>query len=208
MINEEIVDLNNRTVALLQEQDFIEAIENSSMVLRRHREIYQTSSRQASSSGDDSLDKCMLRSGTDENRYYADNTFIYDHGIVIPTSANGVSSMVAAILIFNCALSHQLRAQQVSRGRSRHHLSSAKRLYELAHGVCNEDPNFLFHFVVINNIAVIDRRLGQNEISAQRFQQLLAVLMLLIDQGNTKRVRHVQGFLANVITTTDTAPAA
>ena len=208
MINESIIDLNNRTIALLQQQDFAQAIQHSSLVLRRHRELYQTSSPRHVSSGDDCLDTYMLLSKIDESRQYADRTFIYDHGIVIPASADAYSSMVAAILIFNCALAHQLFAQHTFYNDcSRRHLWKAKLLYELAHRFCREDLSFLFHFVVLNNIAMIEAKIGETEVSAQRFEHLLASLMVMVDRGNTERVRHVQGFLANVITT-DTAPAA
>mmetsp|Transcript_39188 Transcript_39188/g.94762 ORF Transcript_39188/g.94762 Transcript_39188/m.94762 type:complete len:214 (-) Transcript_39188:122-763(-) len=208
-----IIEQNNKTVAFLKAQDFASAVIASSSALTSHYAL--ENSRNAvggKSAGGCSLDKCMLLSEVDDNETMedTDTTFIYKHGILLHPSVTEFNS-ITSILVFNTALAHHLAAEtnchsSTATGTMLHR---ARRLYELAYDSQKLDSNLLFQFAVINNIAVVEQRIANNTtLSPQCFEYLMSVLMVLVDRGCVMRLRHVRGFLHNVILTTEVAAAA
>ncbi|CAJ1936093.1 unnamed protein product [Cylindrotheca closterium] len=216
-----IIIQNNVTVTYLQRRDFERAIASSALALRYHAD-FQTvqhglflsaSSSSGSSCAPDCLDQSMLLSkqyGNSVNDSSSTCTtpplFVYSHGIILPPNTlatdNNSMTMVSAILTFNSALAYQLYALQHCKCKSSHTflLLQSKRLYELAFGVhSGAHHNLLFEFAVVNNIAVIDRCIGNEAMSTQTFENLMSVLMLMVDQGCDSRLRQLQGFLRNVV---------
>ena len=132
-------------------------------------------------------------------------TFIYTRGIPLPPAITDLT-IVGPILIFNVALSYHLEAE--ASGASTEDLHRAKRLYELAYGSQTATENTLFRFAVINNIAVIDRQLGNIQESEYYINQLMSVLMLMVDQKHGAKLRQLRGFLVNLPSSSKTAGAA
>lgn len=197
MVLRSIIDLNDNTVALINNQEFKRAAAVSSLALKRYRADQASNNISSLQNEDADVDQCMLFSTFDESIHCADKTFVYDQGIVIPSSIADCPA-IASILIFNCALAHHLYAETMHEVDSQLHLRKAKRMYQLAHQVRDADHNFLFHFAVVNNIAVIEAKLGEVELSKKYFEYLMTILMLFIDQGRTEHARRVLGFLSNV----------
>ena len=218
MTLQNIIDRNNATLAFLQQQDFHSAVLSSSAAMALLQEEFvernnpaaflSTITADDSASDSDYLDQCMLlvhvNTSISSDDLYHDDTpaFVYDLGIAIPPTATGgiQYEAIAAILIFNTALTHQLYAHQLQdKSASQGYLLKSKRLYDLAlvaYG--DEDHNVLFQFAVTNNIAVIELATGNATLSTEYFENLLSVFMLLVDQGCSSRLRHLQGFLRNV----------
>ena len=208
-----LIEQNNRTLASLKAQDFVGAVESALFALKylREAEVNNTSAEDSAGScyktGDkDWLDQSMLLSEIKEGTHHtAARVFVYEHGIFLHPSMSD-SSIVAPILIFNTALAHHL-AFQAGRASIKA-LHKAKKLYELAYRTQDIDNNILFQFVVINNIAMIDRQLGYFATANDCLDYLMSVLMVMVDRGCTMRLRHVQGFLKNIPSTLETAAAA
>lgn len=203
---------NNQAVALLRGRDFHNALDTLSRALVTHRALQDTSDLQA---GCQRIDECMLLSGIEDEAMdiSAQATFVYKHGIMLlypPSLAEPAT--VTTVLIFNSALVHHLAAETSSYKTSRCLLLKARRLYELAYKSADRsmDDNLLFQFSVLNNIMVIDRSLGISGIAVSRdfFEHLLSILMVLVDRGCTRKLRHIKGFLVHIPSPVETAAAA
>ena len=202
-----IIDANNTTVALLKEHRYESAIKNSSVLLKD----YQKDLGQISisiDSGNGCLDACMLLSDGG-GKSPGNKAFIYEYGILIPKSTDTNSTMVSAILIFNSALANHLCAETLETGTIQQGLLlKAKLMYELACHVHPGSMNLLFHFAVINNIAMIEAKMGHIDTSIKHFEYLLTFVMVLVDQGQTERLGHLQRFLGNINSITCHSAAA
>lgn len=199
-----IIDLNNQALACLYQQDSSMALEASSCALKHQqaiqRSIASSGRTQEISSADqarDCLDQCMLL--TQPNCDMDDiQTFVYDLGIVLPATVNA-PTVITPILIFNLALAHHQSGLACQDAYiSQRMLSKAKRLYQLSHTSVSGQDNVLFHFAVLNNIAVIDRALGNTAESNEYFEYLMSLFMLLVDRGSSELLRQLEGFVANV----------
>lgn len=200
---------NTITLSYLKEKDYGQAVTSSLTALahlRSSESLNRPQSPTTKSSTDNLVDQCMLLSPScKDEETDANQMFIYDQGILLPQNTTDFAIITPA-LIFNAALSHHLAAH--ARGAFAQDLQSAKRLYELAYGSQTVALNTLFRFVVINNIAVIDRQLGNAEQSEFYIKQLMSVLMLLVDQKRSAELQQLRGFLVNVRTSSTTASAA
>ncbi|KAL3933950.1 MAG: hypothetical protein SGBAC_010179 [Bacillariaceae sp.] len=154
------------------------------------------------------IDQHMLQYDPNEFPYDAFSMeFVYQHGISIPPDAKDTVH-ITPIIIFNSALSHQLFARQHQGEKFLSLLKRAKRLYQLAHDAHDTEESVLFQFAVINNTAVIHKTLGDRATSKQCFDYLLSLLMMFVDRGCGMQLRRMHGFLANLETNTEAAPAA
>lgn len=207
-----LIEQNNRTLAFLKAQDFTSAVESSAFAVKYHKALYSSASQNplCYSSGDDCLDQCMLLSEMKSSNSYEASThqtsFIYDLGIFVPKSVTD-PSIVTSILIFNMALAHHLAAEATGHCVLQA-WQKARLLYKLAYDSCETDCNVLFQFVLINNIAMIDRKIGNTKMSSECMEYLLSLWMLLVDHGCTLRLQHVHGFLVNIPFPSETAAAA
>mmetsp|Transcript_26790 Transcript_26790/g.65144 ORF Transcript_26790/g.65144 Transcript_26790/m.65144 type:complete len:225 (+) Transcript_26790:83-757(+) len=192
-----VIDQNNMTVALLRDQDSSHAIQASSEALRRHKMVVSSEKESLPTNKNctDSLDQCMVLSVIDESKVESGMPFIYDHGILLPSTMTD-STAISAILIFNSALSHQLCAMQNPASASALFLK-ARHLYNLAYRMQGAEGNILFQIAIANNMIVIERSLGNEDVSKNHFDQLLSWWMLLLDQGYGPRLHPVRGFLVN-----------
>ena len=200
MCTRTIIDLNNQTLAYLQDQDFAHAIESSTCAMGIFKPVVDCC---VSSTIIECVDHCILRSSPVGQQAHS-QPFIYKQGIPLPRDTTDLR-MCSQILIFNSALAHQMFAeanhqshQQQQRDASLGLLYKARRLYQLANSQGAVEVNVLFHFVIMNNIAVIDRTLGRNMLSKISFCYLQAKYLLLMHQGDSERLRHLQGFRVNL----------
>ncbi|CAJ1965700.1 unnamed protein product [Cylindrotheca closterium] len=181
-----ISDQNNQTIAFLENEEFPEAIQSSSYALRYQRGLLldeDTSANPNNSNTEPSsqrVDDCMVvcheLDGFGSNSAHS---FIYRHGIPIPSTMND-HKIIAAILIFNTALAYHLSAiSQRGTATAEKLLVNAKQLYELIIH-CRQhislDDNVMFQFAVINNIAVITRDQGNVAESNRQFDFLMALV--------------------------------
>ncbi|KAL3930059.1 MAG: hypothetical protein SGBAC_011934 [Bacillariaceae sp.] len=216
-----VIDQNNTTLAYLQDEDYSNAIMSSLSALTQ---LHATAHLLATAHGeqlrrseapDGSLDQLMLLyhdSGeadcAEDNALDSRPTYIYDHGILIPSSIVD-PTITTPIIIFNSALVHHLSAEAKGGARpSPRELNKAKRLYELAYGSQTIAQNLMFRCVIFNNIAMIDQQLGNAHQLEQFLGHVVSVLMLFVDQGCRVQLRHLQGFWANVCSISPTATAA
>lgn len=199
------------TLSLLEAKDYGQAAASSLSAmayLRTCESLNNGQSSLPSKTSGLSLDQCMLLSqGSTDDCIDASQMFIYDQGILIPQCTTDLA-IITPILLFNSAVSQHLAAY--ARGSSTKDLESAKTLYNLAYGTQTVAHNKLFRFAVINNIAVIDRLLGNTETSDYYLRQLMPILMLMVDQKRDAELRQLRGFFANVrsITSCSAAGAA
>ncbi|CAJ1964777.1 unnamed protein product [Cylindrotheca closterium] len=196
---------NNIVVAYIKAKDFENAIEVASLALRCHRAFQVNILSQDSCKNDASditLDHYMLQSDMCERseKQGARTMYTYESGIRLPPSVTD-TAIIAPILIFNAALAFHLFAErQYEAPSSRVRLlEKAKRMYELAFRAqqCT-DENMLFEFAILNNVAVIEHKIGDKAEANKYFEYLLSVLMMFVDQGCHLRLRHLQGFLLNI----------
>ncbi len=139
------------------------------------------------------------------------DAFIYEHGIVLPIPDTMDSTVAIPVLIFNCALCHQLLARHWNdRSASCNFLERAKDLYKLAYDQQDADENVIFKFAIANNIGVIHKKLGNYEESSRCFEHLVSLMMFYIDVGaeESKHLQPVHGFWKNVLGNGSIAPAA
>lgn len=207
MLTNTVIDLNNRTLAFLREQDFEHAIESSTCAMINVKPLVDTvlSSHNPIT---ECIDHCILRSPvTHPGDPQSSNreVFLYKHGIPLPRDTTDLK-MMTQILVFNAALAHQLFAEHYSQScgkqqaESSMSLQKAKMLYQLVNsqGSVDVNVNVLFHFVIMNNIAVIDRTLGKIALSNASFCYLQARYLIMMHHGDSARLRHLQGFWANI----------
>lgn len=195
-----IIERNNEAVAFLREQDFSKAIERSWEVLKEHRSrqavlrepyYYSISSRQARTTHIDHLNQCMLLSDINCRSATTDAegvVFIYRNGILLHSEMTD-PNMITPVLIFNSSLAFHMLAIQYEEDNQKElahqALQKARRLYTLAYDACdNLDHNLLFQFVLINNLAMIDRQLRTTSIrtGVVCLRHLFAIYMLFLDQ--------------------------
>ncbi|CAJ1939309.1 unnamed protein product [Cylindrotheca closterium] len=205
-----IIDLNTRTVELIQQQNYAGAIEASSKALRLQKSNLPELDNHLLSTTDNGahpgfLDRCMLLTETDDNAATAADTFIYGTAICLPPTVTD-NSLVSAILIFNSALAYQLYAD--TQASPVELLLRAKRLYGLAAQLRGVDRNILFQFAVINNSAVIERKIGDKNTATSYFEYLMEIFLVLIDRGCSKQLSQIRGFLNNVPKHNDNSAAA
>lgn len=212
---ETVIEQNNITVSLLNAQDFSHAVVASTQALR-----YQKAS--LSSHPDliapddtftDELDQWVILSSQFQQRRddIESNNFIYDRAILIPDGLTNQDS-ASAILIFNAALAYQLLAGTVSaQNQCVQFLTKAKSLYELGYNMQPTKHTVLFQFAILNNIAVIERDLGNEATSKNYFDDLWSfwIVTVALNQGSTLQLRYMRGFLSNILgETRDIAHAA
>mmetsp|Transcript_3686 Transcript_3686/g.8484 ORF Transcript_3686/g.8484 Transcript_3686/m.8484 type:complete len:200 (-) Transcript_3686:438-1037(-) len=183
-----IIEKNNQTIAFFNANDYLNAIESSTLALTSLREASENNGEEsnideshAEFSGINRLDECVLLSAVSEHRRAIHDTnnsdyFIYDHGISIPTSVKVDTDILSAIAIFNSALAHHLAAESLDTPTSTEALQKAQRLYHLAYHVDTSSRSLLFQFAVINNLGVVERKLGNTSVSNQCFDYLAYLL--------------------------------
>lgn len=198
------------TLSHLEAKDYGQAVTSSLSALAYLRQSESLNSDDKSAlrnqSCNLSLDQCMLLSQSCKaDNVDSSQVFIYDHGIMLPQMTTDLA-IITPILIFNAAVSQHLATY--ARGCWRDDLESAKRLYKLAYGTQAVSHNKLFRFAIINNIAVIDRQLGNTEESEYYIKQLMSVLMLMVDQKRHAELQQLQGFFVNIPACKTTASAA
>ncbi|CAJ1936095.1 unnamed protein product [Cylindrotheca closterium] len=219
-----VIEQNNRTITCLKDQDFSSALESSSEALRLYHSALVHSSEEdecpppsmTAHTDSDYLDQCLLQSEVvdDETEAKAHQPFIYRSAIPLPPSIiTDSAAMVAPILIFNIALAYHLRADDDDGTTPGHQISlkglhKARCLYEKAYEAHGIDQNVLFQFVILNNIAIIDQRMGNYAMMQSCFEHLTSLFMLLVDQGCSVRLRHIVGFLSNLSSAAQPASAA
>mmetsp|Transcript_26020 Transcript_26020/g.63550 ORF Transcript_26020/g.63550 Transcript_26020/m.63550 type:complete len:145 (+) Transcript_26020:227-661(+) len=103
---------------------------------------------------------------------------IYRLGIPIPPTETRRSKTISRVLIFNSALAHHLSAE-TSATPAR--MIKAKLLYQLVYDPADKAISPLFQFVVINNLGVIERSMGNASVSNQYFDLLLPILLDLLE---------------------------
>ncbi|CAJ1966037.1 unnamed protein product [Cylindrotheca closterium] len=208
-----MIGKNNEAIAFLRNQEFSQAIEALSAALKCLRSLQCVAPHSMDCCDEryahcsDYLDQCMLLSKVDESNTEANNEeFIYRHGIMLHSEVAD-ADIITTILLFNTAIAYHMLAIEQRRHQV---LQKARRLYELAYNACGDlDDNILFQFVVINNIFIIDRKLGNKKAMPNDcLAHLLSLFMILVDQGHEVHLRHVQGFLVNLPSTADAAVAA
>mmetsp|Transcript_3688 Transcript_3688/g.8487 ORF Transcript_3688/g.8487 Transcript_3688/m.8487 type:complete len:204 (-) Transcript_3688:164-775(-) len=184
-----IIEKNNQTIAFFNANDYLNAIESSTLALSSLQEEAKTNPPEngEESNIDDShpesginrLDQCVLLSAAISEHRTAihhdtnnSDLFIYDHGISIPPSTKVDIQTLSAIVIFNTALAYHLAAESQDAPTSTESLHKAKRLYHLAYHVDTSSRSLLFQFAVINNLGVVERKLGNTAVSNQFFDYL------------------------------------
>lgn len=169
-----IIDHNNRAVDVLEQQNFKSAIANARKALQIQRQHALSLPLRRDETA--SIDQCMLLTKLDCKTFGVNSssrTFIFSQGIPMPASFID-STKGSAIILFNLALAHQLWAISEENSPSGL-LVQARELYKLAfdlHKKANGDV--LFPFAVINNLAVIEHRLGNTAESMKYFDFLAA----------------------------------
>ncbi|CAJ1948609.1 unnamed protein product [Cylindrotheca closterium] len=215
----QVIALNNCAVALIKQQHYRDAIVAAASALKQYREfqrahhqteeVQQQRATTTNCHEGDSIDQYMMQSDISEPSFNASTgEFVYQRGIFIPPNAYETIN-IAAILIFNSALSHQLLARQHPKTPvPQSILLKAQRLYQLAYDLQDNEDNILFKFAVINNTAVIYRAVGNHTMSKECLDFLVSLLMMFVDRGCSVQLQHVRGFLANLDSNTQSAPAA
>ncbi|KAL3942605.1 MAG: hypothetical protein SGBAC_003237 [Bacillariaceae sp.] len=169
----DIINQNDQSIFLLANNDFAGAIQSSSVALRLQKDLYEEAGNfLEQGTFAVGLDQCMMLSDTGDHNQLpsAIQGMIYHLGIPVPPNETRPFRM-SQILIFNAALAHHLSAETSA---NRETMNKAKLLYQM---VCNpgdmaESP--LFQFAVINNLGVIERRMGN--VSNQYFDMLPSLL--------------------------------
>lgn len=206
MALQHVIELNNHAATLMKHGLFRDAIVAASSALKHHGELVHSHEvRSKWNCESDWIDKCMMYSDVTES---STGDFLYQRGIHLPSDF-GDSTGIAPILIFNLALSHQLLAlRHYNTIPHQQLLLKAKKLYELAHECEDSEDNVLFKFAIINNTALIHKTLGNDKVSKECLDFLMSLIMLFVDRGCSAHLQHIEGFLANISTVTETAPAA
>jgi hypothetical protein len=205
-----IIEQNNSAVAMLNHEEYAEAIHNFSHALRLLEKIGFFG--KAVDSRTLSLNQCMLQSHQSETSWMdgrcdTNRAYIYQRGIVIPSTPNSV--IITPIIIFNLALAHHLKAEQSKyAGQHKCFLQKALGLYELAYSAQGNGENSIFRFASVNNIALIHNDLNNTEMSEKCLEHMLSELMLLVDCGKGDHLQCVDGFLWNISYKTCPAAAA
>jgi tetratricopeptide (TPR) repeat protein len=197
--------LNNTSAALISAGYYDMAISRLSKALVLSKQFLENSS-ESHGSLDVTLDRCMEQSpltGDDDNDESERSFFLYERVINLPDGmpfCYGTSVLASVIIIFNLALAHQLAAKKQSSKRSRQYLRKAARLYELAHGLYNENSEFeesaVFIMASVNNLGLIYQELRDANKAQKCFQHLLSTLMFLVDCGEGN-VSEFEGFFRN-----------
>ncbi|CAJ1939801.1 unnamed protein product [Cylindrotheca closterium] len=200
---------NQKTLSSLQAKDFNGAVQSASCALRDlKRDIGSFDGiPPADEIAGEALDQCMHLNKVGCSISDATSPFIYDRGIVLPSTMED-GAIMTTVLVFNAALANHMLATSENSDRSLKYLHRARQLYQLAHEGQDIDQNFLFHFAVINNLAQIDQSLGDAESSQKSFEYLISVIMILITQEQSTIVSQLGGFLVNMPFSTKATAAA
>lgn len=201
------IQLNNHAVYCLEHRRLNDAIVWSCAALEMFQQ-YERSTRQVQVSQHreniDSIDQLILNRRPGKRSYCDDptNHFVYMHGIAMPTASTDPTSVkITPVLIFNCALSHQILASHCSDETTAHkYLCRAQRLYQLAFDQGDDVEDMIFKFATLNNIGVIHRCLGNYKESKHCFGRLVSLMMSYVDVGvESKCLEEIQGFWTNVL---------
>ena len=201
-----IVDLNNTTVELLNQQDFEAAIRTASAAMVALKPLLQLNKR-TNASNVDSIDSCVLLSTGNGVRSKATQSFIYGCGIPIPPTVTD-DRVMGAILIFNSAMAHHLHAARFQDSSSPCNMQKARRLYTFAYRLRDLSRDILFDLAIMNNVAVIELELGNLSTSTAYFELVESRLMIMVDRGCAPLLHQIRGFLWNLHRKIHTAPAA
>ncbi|CAJ1944070.1 unnamed protein product, partial [Cylindrotheca closterium] len=187
MTPSQVIELNSCAVALMKQGHYHDAIVATSSALKHCRELEMAQTVCATTNC--CIDQCMMQSDASEPYSGSTGDFIYQNGILIPSDAYETVN-IAAILIFNSALSHQLLARQHPGAVPQSILLKAQRLYELAYYLQDSEDNVLFKFAVINNTAVIHKAVGNQAMSKECLDFLFSLMMLFVDRGCSVQLKH------------------
>ena len=203
------IQLNNQAVFFLEHKLLFNAVRYSCAAMDMFQKHHRTVNQASPQAGDDPIDQLMIDHCNENSSDDTNDEFIYKHGIALPTNTVDTNA-ITPVLIFNCALCHQLLAKQHNdAAASDTYLDRAKRLYRIALDQQARDANAIFKFALANNIGVIHKKLGEHEESNQYFRQLESLMMIYVDFGvENKRLQYIQGFWKNVMGNTSIAPAA
>lgn len=188
------MEQNNATVGFMHSQDFRSALNSSIVAMEYTTEEHFEASEDTAAR----LDDCLLLSADDGDERIFGRSSVYDQAILIPPTMMSNQSVVAPILIFNAALAHNLIAEHDGIPIGHHTrallLHRAKQLYKLAYDACDEEQNPLFGYVIINNIAVIERETGNISEANECLELLLSLLESFVERGDGAYLRHLQRF--------------
>ncbi|CAJ1970484.1 unnamed protein product [Cylindrotheca closterium] len=217
-----VINQNQQTIAFLEAKEYYSAIVSSSSALQclrsvppmQHEEhegnllLVPAAKSSVSPSSDNAIDHCMLFAniqGHDDIR--GNQTFMYSHAIPLPPNVTDHAT-ITLLLIFNAALAHHLVAMQDKEDSPRF-LRRANQLYTLAYNSSEDiEQNPLFLFAVYNNTALVDLQIGDKDSWNPCVEHLVSIYMVMVDEGCTSRLRHLQGFLESLVSSTPTAAAA
>ena len=210
---QQAIRLNNHAISLLKSKIFNNAVMISCDALQMFQQ-YQQSGAQSSSEEQEhntvSIDRFMASDNHEKLPDESIDEFIYEHGVFLPADTID-PTVIIPVLIFNCALSHQLLALHANNQRaSRQFLDRARGLYQLAYEQLDENSNVLFKFTVVNNIGIVHKWLGNYQESKSCFEQLVSTMMIYVDVGTEeiRQLQPIQGFWNNVMEAGSMAPAA
>ncbi|CAJ1965818.1 unnamed protein product [Cylindrotheca closterium] len=218
-----VIIQNQQTIAFLEAKDYCSALVSSSSALQcldsvpppTQQEQNDTGNRfcparSSSFSSESSIDQCMLHIQIQEDDYTCGTqTFMYSHAIPLPPDVTD-HDIITSILIFNTALAHHLVAL-LDNEWSPQYLHRAKQLYTLAYNSSQEviEHNPLFLFVVYNNTALLaNLQIGDKDLRNSCVGYLVSIYMVMVDEGYTSRLRHLQGFLESLVASMPTTAAA
>lgn len=199
------IRMNNEGVRRITSGEIPQAIKNLTFALNMCKESMGYESNFETEHCTMSLDQIMERS---EAMYSPDNLrtkkcYLYHQAIYIPVEVSyeyHLNLPVSTIIIFNLALAQQLA--ETHSNRECNPLIKAARLYNLAFNMQREElrgDNIYFTLATVNNLGVIYRQLGDETAANNCFEQLLSILMLVLDYGESSRCLEV--FIYNATST-------
>ena len=183
---------NNRGANLVDEGDYLSALPEISSALRCVKNGLRDCIEDEQEGSFD-LDSLMAkpREALVHASRNNDGYFVYDQAIRIPELFSAPTShdkqVCAAISIFNLALAHHLHGLTTTH-KSEVFLIKAAKLYEFGiqvqQGVVGNALCSFFYLVILNNLADVERRLGNDSKSLKFCEEVLEMLMLLADSQN------------------------
>lgn len=193
---EAVILLNNQVVSLLDCGEYHEARELSLNAMVHFQQMKMSIPERPNTL---LIDDCMLARGGSWDDGAVDD-FTYQHGIVLPFTMKDPTT-VTTVLIFNSALTHHLLASAIfDPALQASLLQKALKLYKLAFGELDSDSSLVFKFAVTNNIGVIHRMLGNEELARDCFDYLVSTMMEAVHLGlcDQQTNKYLCGFWINV----------
>lgn len=209
-LQQRVIEQNNLAVAMIEEGAYDEACSKLSTVFQSYQGYYDENDCHYYSPSI-SLDQCMTQGHPMSSSVDPDFPFMYSDAIRISPkiAAVGIPKQdVAAILLFNLALSHHLSALDSMNPDA--DLRKALYVYEMVYTMQQQKKdsflisNLMFVLSILNNIGIIHQWRNNDAIASRCFDKLLSVLMLLTstqsNDGKSKIEEVIfRGFYRNVV---------